>query len=51
VICCQVIRVLHFASRTLASGNEVRDDHDQRNQQQDMDYSSQGVAGYEAEQP
>lgn len=46
-----MIRGLDFASRMLASGNEVRDDHDQRDQEQDMDDASHGVAGDETEQP
>jgi hypothetical protein len=36
VICCHVIRVLHFPSRSLASGNEVGEHHDNGDHQQDV---------------
>jgi hypothetical protein len=48
---CHAIRVLAFASRSSAPGQEAEHDHDQRNYQQEMDYSSHRVTGYKTEQP
>jgi hypothetical protein len=49
---------LHFiawapgcSTRSPATGEEVDQDHNQRDHQQDMDYPSQRVTGYETEQP
>jgi hypothetical protein len=51
VIQGQAIRVLGRGSSMPAPGNEVRYHHDQRNEQQEMDYSPHGEAGDETEQP
>jgi hypothetical protein len=39
------------ASGSSAPGNEIDQHHDQRNRQQDMDYASHRVTGYQTEQP
>jgi hypothetical protein len=46
-----MLRVLHLASRMLAPENEVGQHQHQRDHEQEMDYTSQGITGYEAEQP